>query len=394
MAQADVIRDRYPWVRRKPVEFATDPDPIETAPVPDAVHRTVNPDEVEQAAGQSSPGYNTSTALKRTGNARNDWMALVSGKPASLDSIAQAFPTFAEWYPGSSYEKADIKGPFGWADVIGNLDDPRGGAHWQWYQGSGTSRLPKSAYSPQFSDPLTREYERLLKSQTALYERQQADMDREAADKELVRKQTDDAVKKLMDFLNKRVDTLQQPAYTDSEAEVLKTRLLDPLERDRTASRNRTLNNIGSRGFDPSSGIAQQLFQDVDRVYDEQRTRTHGDIAYEQIQEERSRDQEAQDLLKYLAQLPTAAARGDLDFVNYLDNLVSQPGERALGTSALLADLPVQRAQLALQTLGLGGQPQSAVPGVLGLLDNARLNRQSNQQQGSDFWRNIGYSYF
>jgi hypothetical protein len=370
-----------------------------TTSAADAPHRVIqgNP---QQAAQQSANGYNnpypTSTKT-RTGNAQNDFMSLTNGLPASRESLASIFPQFAEWYPGSSYEKGDIRGPFAssWVDTIGNLDDPTQTPHWQWYTGSGqTKQNPLlSGYSAQFSDPLTKAYEEMLKSQTTLYQNQQAEMATAAAQKKLVQADTDAAVKKLTDFINGRVDKLSGPAYTDSEANVIKTRLLDPLEADRTASRQRSLENIGSRGFDPTSGIAQQMFQDVDREYDKTRSRVHGDVAYEQIQEERSREQEAQDLLKYLSQLPQAKARGDLDFVNYLNDLVSQPGEKALGTSALSADLPVQRTQLALQTLGLGGQPINSINGVMSLLNNSAQNRYLDQNNTSNFWNNIGLSF-
>src|SRR5687767_5946506 len=76
----------------------------------------------QQAAERSANGYGgvptTSTPSRtKTGNARQDWMSLVQGLPANTQSIAQAFPQFEQWYPGSSFEKADLKGPWGWADT-------------------------------------------------------------------------------------------------------------------------------------------------------------------------------------------------------------------------------------------------------------------------------------
>lgn len=386
MAQADLIYDTYRTPQRARTPVAPTVQPVAA---PD-VHRQVVGD-VSGAAERSANGY-ASPTTSRTGNARQDWERLIAGLPPTAESVANVFPQFAEMYPGSSFDRGDIKGPWGSADVIGNLSS--GNGHWQWYVPKpGAAGGLQSAYSPQFSDPLTKQYEQLLKSQTSLYQRQQAAMQEEANQKKVVRGQTDAAVARLMDFINQRVNTLQQPAYTDSEANVIKTRLLDPLEADRTASRNRSLNNIGSRGFDPTSGIAQQLLQDVDREYDKTRARVHGDVAYEQIQEQRSRDQEAQDLLKYLAQLPQASARGDLDFVNYLDTLVSQPGEKALTASSMLSDLPVQRTQLALQALGLGGQPINSVNGALSLLNNSQQNRILDNRNTSDFWKNIGLQF-
>lgn len=372
--------------------------PIALPQVADSVHRQVQGD-VQGAAERSANGYGgipqTSTGPKRTGNAQQDWMSLVQGLPANTQSIAQAFPTFAEWYPGSSYEKADLKGPWGWADTIGNLDS--GNGKWQWYQGTGQAaqkKLGVGAPGSQFTDPLTKQYEALLQQQTKLYQQQQVQMQAEAQRQQAVRAQTDEAVKRLLGYVDERVTKLGQPAYTNSEMEVFRTRALEPIERDRTAANDRALQNIGSRGFDPSSGIAQELLMQVNRGFDQDRSATQNELAYKQIEEQRSRDQEKQKLLQYAAEAPQAAARGDLSFVQLLNDAINQPGQNALATSSMLSDLPVQRTELALRALGQGGQPQSSLPGVLDLLRNAQTNRMTSQQQGSDFWRNIGMSFF
>ena len=245
----------------------------------------------------------------------------------------------------------------------------------------------------QFTDPLTKQYEALLQQQTALYQQQQQQIQEETARKQGTRAQTDAAVKQLLEYVNQRVGKLQQPAYTGREQEILRTQYLDPIERDRQATRSRALDNIGSRGFDPSSGIAQDLLNQVDRGYDTQRASAQGEMAYKQINEERSRQQEAQELLKYAAGVPDAAARGDLSFLNYLNQLSNEPGQNALATSSMLADLPVQRTQLGMQALGLGGQPQSGVSGALALLQNAQMQRMYQQQQQGNFWQSIGQSF-
>lgn len=282
-------------------------------------------------------------------------------------------------------------------DLIYDVGSPR--ARWQISSGGGGTAASKSgvngllsSYAGQFTDPLTAQYEKLLSSQTSLYQQQQAQMQREAAQKQAVRAQTDEAVKKLLAYVNQRTTQLQGPAYTGREQEILRTQMLDPIERDRTASRSRALDNIGSRGFDPSSGIAQDLLNQVDRGYDTERAGAQSELAYKQIMEERSRQQEAQQLLQYAAQLPEASARGDLSFVQYLNDMINQPGQNALATQALLADLPVQRTQLGAQILGLGGQPQSSVPNVMSLLNNAQQNRYMNQQQYANYFGNLGFA--
>lgn len=317
-------------------------------------------------------------------------------------------------------------------------------------------------YQAQFTDPLTKQYEEMLEAQKRLYvqqqlameqegsrqqglydtlmgqyqqqlemqrnlqQQQQLRMQQEQATQEETRRQAQAARARLEQYGNERVAKLQGPAYTGTEQEVIRTQFLDPIERDRQATQKRALDNIGSRGFDPTSGIAQSLIRDVDRGYDEQRSQAQGDIAYRQIQEQRSREQEAQGLLAMLAELPQAGARGDLQMMQYLDSLITnpgmntlamsgqltglpgqqmnmqamidalinQPGQNAIATSAMLSDLPVQRTQLGIQALGLGGQPQSGVPSALALLQNAQSNRLMNQQQMGNFWQSLGTSLF
>jgi uncharacterized protein YukE len=200
-------------------------------------------------------------------------------------------------------------------------------------------------------------------------------------------------VKRLTEYTNQRVQRLQAPAYTGTEQEVLRTQLLDPLERDRTAARQRALEQIGARGFDPSSGIAQQLLQDVDRAFDEQRTRAQGTIASRQIDEQRSREQEAQQLMQYLAQLPDATARGDLDFVNYTQGLINQPGTRALTTGQILADIPTQRLNDALATMGVAPSMSGASNSAVQLLQQLQNQRYMQQQQWAQYFGNIGQSF-
>ena len=396
------INRRYPWLRKGgsllslPVNNAAAPDP-------DEEHRQADPYDVQEAADRSAQGYAPIMAAPqpsgrtRTGNPRTDWMSLVSGMAPSRSSIAQAFPQFAEWYPGSSYEAADLKGPWGWAAPIKGLGQNEQGQAWQWFNSPSRSRSAsssmQSSYAPQFTDPATKAYEALLKQQTSLYQQQQKQMQDEALRQQGVRQQTDEAVKRLLGYVNQRVDTLGKPAYSDAEMNVFQTRALDPMERDRTAANKRALENIGSKGYDPSSGIAQELLAQVNRGFDEDRAATQNELGYRQIQEQRSRDQEKQSLLQYAAEAPMAAARGDLDFVSYLNQLINAPGRDAMGTSEMLANLPVQRTQLAAQVLGLGGQPNQSINGLLALLQNAQQNRYQNQNTQSNFWRNIGLSF-
>lgn len=360
------------------------------------VIKQLDPTKINQAASQESGSFNFAPP-RGSGDFEKDFWNIYGNIAPSAKNLETYFHLYQDLYPGAQLKK----NASGYADAIilpnGQIiDTQRNSGYdksdaWQWLPAGGPGF--QSSYSPQFSDPLTSQYEQLLQAQTGLYQQQQQQMQAEAQRQQATRAQTDVAVKQLMDFLQKRVGQLQQPAYSGSEAEVLRTRALEPIERDRAAANQRALENIGSRGFDPSSGIAQELLRQVNSNYDQSRSRAQNDLAYNQIQEERSRNQEAQSLLQYLAQLPEAAATGDLNFVNYLNQLVNQPGQNALATGRTLAQLPVDRTLLASQILGLGGQPQNSVNGLLSLLQNSQNNRFLNQQNSADFWRNLGYSF-
>ena len=299
-----------------------------------------------------------------------------------------------------------------------------------------------AAYHGVFNDPLTKQYEQLLQQQMGLYQQQQAAMQQQAQEAAQRRSATGAAADRLTQFINKRVTGLQAPdpaasevdqllkfldaratrlqgpAYTGTEQEILRTQMLDPIERDRAAARKRALENIGARGFDPSSGIAQQLLLDVDRGFDESRTLAQRSVSQRQIEEQRSREQEAQQildylpgvrrtqadqrrnreqeaqsLLQYLHQLPDATARGDLDFVNYVQGLINQPGAQTLTTGQILADLPTKRLNDALATLGMSPSMSGAGSNSIQLLQQLQNQRYMQQRQWADYFGSIGSSF-
>ena len=258
----------------------------------------------------------------------------------------------------------------------------------------GTTQGFTSNYANVFSDPLTKQYEQLLQAQLSLYQQQQAAMQQAAAAAESRRASTGDAVKRLEEYVNQRVGKLQGPAYTGTEAEVLRTQFLDPLERDRDAARKRALEQISARGLTPESGVSAQLMQEVDKAFNEYRTRGQGAIATRQIEEQRSREQEAQELLKYLAMLPDAVARGDLDFVAYVQSLIAQPGQQGLTVGKLAADLPTERLNDALRTLGVGGSGGNTSAQLLQLLAQQQQQRQYQNALNANAWGSIGSGFF
>lgn len=160
----------------------------------------------------------------------------------------------------------------------------------------------------------------------------------------------DPASQQLEAFLKWRFGELMQPAYTGQEQEVLRTYALDPIERDRAASHKRSLDRTSQRGFLPSSGLAELDAQGVDQHFDRLRAEAQGEQAYRTIGEQRSREQEAQQLL------------------------------------ALLYELPNNALQQALAAMGMGPSPESVFSQMMGVQDLQNQNRSIGAQD----WSAIG----
>ena len=275
-----------------------------------------------------------------------------------------------------------------------SMDGPKGDGYWAPAGGltqNSASSYPDagafhSNYTPQFSDPGTNNLERLLMAQSQALETQRAN---QGAANQGIRGQMTEAQaaqQRLTDYLSKRAGQLQGPAYTGTEQEVLRTQLLDPIERDRTAANQRALQNIGARGLDPTSGIAMELQNNVNRGYDQQRAQAQGDLAYRTINEQRSRQQEAQSLLGMIPQVQRAGASGDLQLLQALDAAMNAPRQQQVGYATILQHLPAQAQQEALAAMQMGPTPDSIFKQAMGIYDI----QQQQQGQNAYFYQMLG----
>ena len=199
----------------------------------------------------------------------------------------------------------------------------------QWiYQGWG-QQGPNMQAQPQgqpgqvFSDPATSEWEQLLRT------------------------------------INTRLQQ-PQPTYTDAQRDLMQTQAIDPMERQRQAQKQNTIQRFASRGINPGSGILEQALQDVDRQFDQMRTGQQSQFALNQIGRE--------------------------------DQLFNSNEQRALAGLNLFGQIP----QLADKRLGMAqGSLMQSNPFQLMQLQN-QINQQGQQQQnynqGQDqqFWNWIG----
>lgn len=245
----------------------------------------------------------------------------------------------------------------------------------------------QSSYTAQFSDPSTHQFEQYLMAQMQALEAQRDAQGKANAGLAGQQQQANQSSQQLVDYLRQRSQQLQAPAYTGSEAEVMRTQALDPIERDRAAANQRALHNIGSRGFDPTSGIAQQLMGDVNQGYDQQRAAAQGDLAYRQITEQRSRQQEAQALLAAIPQVQSGSAQQQLQFMQALDAALNKPREQGINLSQMLYRLPAQAQSDALQAMNGGGSSMDSLFGQAMGMYNAQ-NQQ--QQQGAQWYQMLG----
>lgn len=162
--------------------------------------------------------------------------------------------------------------------------------------------------------------------------------------------QFDDPSTKLLEqYLLYNLGRLQETPYTGREAEVLRTRALEPIEQDRQAARQRALARISQAGYLPTSGVAQELLNQLETGYDVSRAQSQNQLAYQQIAEERAREQEALSLVSLLQQLPTMAQ------------------------------------QQALAAVGLAPSPESMVNQLLQLYQIGQQQRQQNLA----FWQGL-----
>lgn len=102
---------------------------------------------------------------------------------------------------------------------------------------------------------------------------------------------------------DKRLAQLDQPGYTGTQQDILRTNVTDPLEGQRAAAKQQVIERLAKQGIQPSSGIAQQALMDVDRSFSQQRTTGERALATNLMDVEEQRKQEAVQIGQILASL-------------------------------------------------------------------------------------------
>jgi len=178
----------------------------------------------------------------------------------------------------------------------------------------------------------------------------------------------------LLSFLDKEFTRLSTtPGYSNDDLAVLNTQAFEPIEQRRTADQRRVLERTAARGFLPSSGVTEEMAQNVDTEANRQRTVANRDLAINAI------GKREQDLNRALQ---IGSLRG-------LDIPRSQRSEE-LNLSQLLYQMPRTALQDLLSVIN--GSPTSNDLFSQQLQSNQQslLQQQQNDQRNSALMSQIG----
>lgn len=202
----------------------------------------------------------------------------------------------------------------------------------------------------QFDDPYTKQLEDMIRQNLS----------------SIQQPQSNPALDQLNQFLSKRFTELSEsPGYSPEDLAIMRTQMLEPIERDRQANRDRVTQRTAARGMLPSSGLHEQDLQEfVDRPAMEQRTAAQRDLAINAIGQRRQDLNQAVNVGRVSGiEIPGLQRAED-------------QGRRAeaLNLSTLLYDLPNRAMQQAQSVI-------SGSPGPQDLFSQAIQLQQVQQQQ-------------
>lgn len=223
-------------------------------------------------------------------------------------------------------------------------DEEKAGANF------GQGRAAQPTVPNQFDDPYTNLLENISKSQMGEI-------------------RNNPGLNQLTSFLNSQFKDLStSPGFSPAELSVLNTQAFEPIEQMRKAAQQRSTQRIASRGFLPSSGLAELDARNIDQEFDKLRTGAARDLAVNAIDR---RDSDLNRAGQIAAQL----------------GLQIPQGQRAeeLNLANLLYGLPRNALMDALAVVNASG-------GTNGLYTGANLlaqQQQYEQQQNALRWAQI-----
>jgi len=214
----------------------------------------------------------------------------------------------------------------------------------------------------QFSDPYTKQLEDMARQQIG----------------QLSQPQSNPQLEKLLDFLGKRFESLTAtPGYAPEELAVLRTQMLDPIEQDRTASRNRAIQRAATAGFLPTSGITELTqsptggTEPLDLAFDRMRAAAQRDVAMNAITKRNQDLNQAVNIGQIAGvQIPQMQRQED-----------QGRRQELLALASLLYDLPARALQQAQSVVGGTEGPRDLFAQAMQQQQIAQQQRQMNEQR-------------
>lgn len=301
------------------------------------------------------------------------------------DYAGEAQRDFGDWWKNASADSGELQGSQyqqTWASLMPQLQSRISGriAERQSGVSQPDSNLPQTSVSGPtagpampggggsagflsgFDDPYTSQLEQLIQRQMAQVQAPQANP----------------ALDSLNQFLAQRFGELTTtPGYSPEDLALIRTQMLEPIERDRAANRQRVEQRTAARGFLPSSGLHEQDLQEfVDRPAEERRIAAQRDIAINAIDKRNADLNQALNVGRFagveIPQMQRSNAQADR-------------GE-SLNLSSLLYDLPNRAMQSAQSVINGTPGPQD----LFGQAVQMQQLQQQQQQMNAQKWAQIG----
>lgn len=158
-------------------------------------------------------------------------------------------------------------------------------------------------------------------------------------------------------YAKELINTLKGPVYSANDEAVLKGKAIDGIERERSATKQRWMEELSRRRIAPSSGIALDGILRIDEYFNQARNTFETQFAADAIQQTRQQRFQV------------------LDTTGQLANSEESRLREALTYASIPKQLQDNAFQQGLQLVGAGGSPQS-------ILNSALAIAQMGQQQG------------
>lgn len=200
-------------------------------------------------------------------------------------------------------------------------------------------------------------------------------------------------------YVPEMVNQLKAPVYSDQESSQLKARVYDDIEVQRQQTKQRWIEEISRRGFQPSSGPALEGLLRIDEQFNTMRTVADREFAVNAIGvRENRRGQIADALLglknaqsgrlgevvQALSALGSEARGRDSRTTDALSSLHGSENERqdkALTYAKLPKQLSDNAFQQGLQLVGAGGNPQSMLNSALSIYQTVANNNRIQRDE-------------